>query len=181
MLDINGIDTMVQVVHNRPLTSAPDRPPYLKATLPMLLLAISPLLCCGEDTLSQCQAVLLYTKAMLTLYWDLKVMAILQWWPPCIQHVDRRWDLLEAAFHLVVTQVDISQEDPVVLVILVDAFQVVLAVQVALVDIIQEVQVAILVVHLPVVPIRHLEEDPLQGTTQLVDQDLLCLHPRPFA
>ena len=86
-----------------------------------------------------------------------------------------------AAFHLVVTQVDISQEDPVVLVILVDAFQVVLAVRVALVDIIQEVQVAILVVHLPVVPIRHLEEDPLQGTIRLVDQDLPSLHPRPFA
>ena len=80
-----------------------------------------------------------------------------------------------------VTQVDISQEDPVVQVILVDAFQVVLAVQVALADIIQEVQVAILVVHLPVVPIRHLEEDPLQGTIRLVDQDRLSLHPRPFA
>ena len=80
-----------------------------------------------------------------------------------------------------VTQVDISQEDPVVLVILVDVSQVVLVVQVALVDTIQEVQVAILVVHLPVVPIHHLEEDLLQGTIQLVDQDLLCLHPRPFA
>ena len=95
--------------------------------------------------------------------------------------MDRQWDLLEAVAHLVATQVDISQEGPVVLAILVDISQVVLVVLVALVDTFQEVQVAILVVHPPVVPIRHLEEDPLQGTIQLVDQDLLCLHPRPFA
>ena len=94
--------------------------------------------------------------------------------------MDQQWDLLEAAAHLVVTQVGISQEGPVVLVVLVDISQVVLVVLVALVDTFQEVQVAILVVRLPVVLIHHLEEDLLQDTTQLVDQDLLCLHPRHF-
>ena len=90
-------------------------------------------------------------------------------------------DISQGGQVVLVVLVGVSQEDLVVLAILVGVFQVVLVVQVALVDIIQEVQVAILVVHLPVVPIRHLEEDPLQGTIRLVDQDLLSLHPRPFA
>ena len=76
-----------------------------------------------------------------------------------------------------VTQAGIFQEDLVVLAILVDISQVVL---VALVDIFQEVQVVTLVVHLPVALIHHLEEDLLQDTTQQVDQDLPCLHPRHF-
>ena len=79
-----------------------------------------------------------------------------------------------------VTQAGIFQEDLVVLVILVDISQVVLVVLVALVDIFQEVQVAILVVPLPVALIHHLEEDLHQDTTQQVDQDLPCLHPRHF-
>ena len=95
--------------------------------------------------------------------------------------MDRQWDFLEAAAHLVVTQADISQEDLVVLVILVDISQVVLVVLVALVDIFQEVQVVILAFHLPVALIHHLEEALLQDTTQQVDQDLPCLHPRHFA
>ena len=83
--------------------------------------------------------------------------------------------------HLVAILVDTSQEDLVVLATLVDIFQEVLVVLVVLVDTSQEVQVAILVDHPPVVLIHHLEEALLQGTTQLVDQDLLCLHPRHFA
>ena len=82
-----------------------------------------------------------------------------------------------------VTQAGIFQEDLAVLVILVDISQedlVVLVVLVALVDIFQEVQVVILVAHLPVALIHHLEEDLLQDTTQQVDQDQPCLHPRHF-
>ena len=76
-----------------------------------------------------------------------------------------------------VTQVDIFQGELVVLVILVDISQEDLVV---LVDTFQEVQVAILVVPLPVALIHHLEEDLLQDTTQQVDQDQPCLHPRHF-
>ena len=75
-------------------------------------------------------------------------------------------------------QVDISQEGPVVLAILVDISQEVLVV---LVDTSQEVQAEFLVDHPPVVLIHHLEEALLQDTTQLGDQDLPCLHPRHFA
>ena len=71
--------------------------------------------------------------------------------------------------HLVAIQADISQEDLAVLVTLVDISQVALAVLVALVDISQAVQAVTSVVHLPVVLIHHLEEDLLQGTTQLGD------------
>ena len=79
--------------------------------------------------------------------------------------------------HLVAIQAGIFQEELVVLVILVDISQEDLVV---LVDIFQEVQVVILVVPLQVALIPHLEEDLLQDTTQQVDQDQPCLHPRHF-
>ena len=62
------------------------------------------------------------------------------------------------------TQVAISQEDLAALVTMVDIFQVVLVAPADLVGIFQEVQVAIQVVHLPVVLIHHLEGDPLLDT-----------------
>ena len=76
-----------------------------------------------------------------------------------------------------VTQAGIFQEELVVLVILVDISQEDLVV---LVDTFQEVQVVILVVPLQVALIHHLEEDLLPDTTQQVDQDQPCLHPRHF-
>ena len=82
VLDISGIGAMAQVVHSRPLTSAPDRPPCLKATPPMSPLVTSPLPCYGEVTLSQCQEVPLYTKAVHTLYWGPKVTVVFQQCPP---------------------------------------------------------------------------------------------------
>ena len=74
VLDINGIDTMEQVVHSQLPTSAPDRPLCLKAMRPMSPQATSPLPCYGEVTKSQCQEVPLHTKAMRTLLWDPKAM-----------------------------------------------------------------------------------------------------------
>ena len=79
--------------------------------------------------------------------------------------------------HLVATQAGIFQEELVVLVILVDISQEDLVV---LADTFQEVQVVILVVPLQVALIHHLEEDLLQDTTQQVDQDQPCHHPRHF-